>query len=168
MPMSVVRKVVIASFVGNFAEWFDYAVYGYLASIIAVVLFPESDGTAGLMMAYGVFAISFIVRPLGGLFWGRYGDKAGRRGALAWSILIMTGATFLIAFLPTYEMVGLLSPSFSSSSVSSRASRPPVSTPAPPSSSRSTRLRVSAVCTRASCPPPPPPASSPAPSSLPS
>lgn len=110
MPMSVVRKVVIASFVGNFAEWFDYAVYGYLASIIAVVLFPESDGTAGLMMAYGVFAISFIVRPLGGLFWGRYGDKAGRRGALAWSILIMTGATFLIAFLPTYEMVGLLSP----------------------------------------------------------
>lgn len=110
IPASVIRKVMVASFVGNFVEWYDYAVYGYLASIIAVVFFPESNPTAGLLMAYGVFAISFIIRPLGGLFWGSYGDRVGRRGALAWSILIMSGATFVIAFLPTYKMVGMLSP----------------------------------------------------------
>jgi MHS family proline/betaine transporter-like MFS transporter len=104
------RRVVAASFVGNFVEWFDYAVYGYLAATISTVFFPESDRTTGLMLTFAVFAISFLVRPVGGLVWGHIGDKVGRRTALSYSILIMSAATFAIALLPGYATVGILSP----------------------------------------------------------
>lgn len=104
------RRVVAASFIGNFVEWFDYAVYGYLAATISTVFFPDADPTTGLLLTFGVFALSFVVRPLGGFFWGHLGDKVGRREALSWSILVMSIATFAIALLPTYAMVGILSP----------------------------------------------------------
>ena len=104
------RRATVASFIGNFVEWFDYAAYGYLAAVIAVVFFPETDKTTGLLAAFAVFAISFVIRPIGGIVWGHWGDKFGRRTALSLSILIMSGATFLIAFLPTYQQVGVLSP----------------------------------------------------------
>jgi MFS transporter, MHS family, proline/betaine transporter len=104
------RRVVAASFIGNFVEWFDYAVYGYLAATIATVFFPASDRTTGLLLTFAVFAISFFVRPLGGLVWGSLGDRVGRRTALSYSILVMSAATFCIALLPTYAAVGLLSP----------------------------------------------------------
>ena len=64
------RKVVAASFIGNFVEWFDYAAYGYLAVTISAVFFPSEDRQLALMMTFGVFAISFLVRPLGGFIWG--------------------------------------------------------------------------------------------------
>ncbi len=112
--MSVERKALrrasVASFIGNFVEWFDYAAYGYLAAVIAVVFFPQTDKTSGLLAAFAVFAISFIVRPIGGIVWGHIGDRHGRRNALAWSILIMSAATFGIAFLPTYAQVGMWAP----------------------------------------------------------
>ena len=104
------RRVIAASFVGNFVEWFDYAVYGYLAATIATVFFPDSDRTTGLLLTFAVFAISFFVRPLGGLVWGSLGDRVGRRTALSYSILVMSAATFCIALLPSYAAVGLLSP----------------------------------------------------------
>ncbi|WP_199506063.1 MFS transporter [Geodermatophilus sp. TF02-6] len=104
------RRVVAASFIGNFVEWFDYAVYGYLAAVISTVFFPAADRTTGLLLTFAVFAISFFVRPVGGLVWGHIGDKVGRRSALSYSILIMSVATFAIAFLPTYAAVGILSP----------------------------------------------------------
>jgi MHS family proline/betaine transporter-like MFS transporter len=104
------RRVIAASFVGNFVEWFDYAVYGYLAATIATVFFPDSDRTTGLLLTFAVFAISFFVRPLGGLVWGSLGDRLGRRTALSYSILVMSAATFCIALLPSYAAVGLLSP----------------------------------------------------------
>lgn len=107
---ALVRKAAVASFIGNFVEWFDYASYGYLATIIAVVFFPNEDPKAALLMTFAIFAISFIIRPLGGIIWGNIGDKYGRRTALSLSILIMSGATFLIALLPTYEHVGILAP----------------------------------------------------------
>lgn len=106
----LVRKAAIASFIGNFVEWFDYASYGYLATIIAAVFFPPEDPQAGLLMTFAVFAISFIIRPIGGIIWGNIGDKHGRRTALSLSILIMSGATFLIALLPTYGQVGFVAP----------------------------------------------------------
>ncbi|MFP3589934.1 MFS transporter, partial [Paraburkholderia sp. SIMBA_055] len=68
------------------------------------------DGSTGLLAAYGVFAISFIVRPIGGIVWGHFGDKIGRRTSLSLSILIMSCSTFLIALLPTYAQVGMLAP----------------------------------------------------------
>src|SRR6185312_397933 len=64
------NKVVAASFIGNFVEWFDYAVYGYLAVTITAVFFPESDKQTGLLLTFGLFAVSFFVRPLGGFIWG--------------------------------------------------------------------------------------------------
>src|SRR6478609_3622449 len=106
----LLKRAAMASFIGNFVEWFDYASYGYLATIIAVVFFPQSDAATGLLAAYAVFAISFIVRPLGGIVWGHFGDKIGRRTALSLSILIMSCSTFLIAFLPTYAQVGIVAP----------------------------------------------------------
>ncbi|MBT8769272.1 MFS transporter [Metapseudomonas boanensis] len=107
---STLRRAATASFMGNFVEWFDYAAYGYLAAVIAVVFFPATDKTTGLLAAFAVFAISFIVRPIGGIVWGHIGDRYGRRNALSLSILIMSGATFCIALLPTYAQVGMWAP----------------------------------------------------------
>ncbi|WP_210417144.1 MFS transporter [Citricoccus sp. SGAir0253] len=104
------RRVVAASFIGNFVEWFDYAVYGYLAVTITAVFFPDSDPQTGLMLTFGLFAISFLVRPLGGFFWGHLGDRVGRRTALSWSILLMSLATFCIALIPSYAAIGLWAP----------------------------------------------------------
>ncbi|MCY1398627.1 Proline/betaine transporter [compost metagenome] len=104
------RKAARASFMGNFVEWFDYAAYGYLATVIAATFFPQTDKTTGLLATFAVFALSFIVRPLGGLVWGHFGDKYGRRNALSWSILIMSVSTFCIGILPGYGHIGLWAP----------------------------------------------------------
>ncbi|MDQ7263173.1 MFS transporter [Paracoccus sp. PS-1] len=106
----VVKKVLGASFVGNFVEWFDYASYGYFATVIAHAFFPEIAPTSALLATFAVFAISFIIRPLGGIIWGAIGDRVGRRTALSWSILIMSGATTVIALLPSYHQIGMLAP----------------------------------------------------------
>ncbi|WP_298254171.1 MFS transporter [uncultured Arthrobacter sp.] len=104
------RRVVAASFIGNFVEWFDYAVYGYLAVTIAAVFFPDSDPQTGLLLTFALFAISFLVRPIGGFVWGHIGDRVGRRTALSLSILIMSGATFCIALIPSYAIIGIWAP----------------------------------------------------------
>lgn len=106
----VISKVAAAGFIGNFVEWFDYASYAYLATIIAAVFFPDVSPTAGLMATFGVFALSFIVRPIGGVFWGHYGDKIGRKHALSLSIIIMSLATFAIALLPDFNQIGVWAP----------------------------------------------------------
>lgn len=107
---STLRRAATASFIGNFVEWFDYASYGYLATVIAVVFFPESDPQTALMATFALFAISFVIRPIGGIVWGHLGDRFGRRTALSMSILIMSGATFLIAFVPGYAAIGVGAP----------------------------------------------------------
>ena len=104
------RRVVTASFIGNFVEWFDYAVYGYLAGIISTVFFPESDRQTALLATFGVFAISFFVRPIGGFIWGHIGDRIGRKQALSLSILLMSVATFCIALIPGYATIGVMAP----------------------------------------------------------
>ncbi|MBO1266733.1 MFS transporter [Arthrobacter cavernae] len=104
------RRVITASFIGNFVEWFDYAVYGYLAGIISSVFFPEADRQTALLATFGVFAISFFVRPLGGFIWGHIGDRLGRKQALSLSIVIMSVATFCIALIPGYNTIGVWAP----------------------------------------------------------
>lgn len=104
------RRVIAASFIGNFVEWFDYAVYGYLAATIAVVFFPEADPQTALLSTFALFAISFLVRPMGGFIWGHIGDRVGRRTALSLSILIMSLSTFCIALIPGYAAIGLWAP----------------------------------------------------------
>ena len=101
------RRAAKASFIGNFIEWFDYASYGYLATVIGLVFFPEADKSVRLMSTFAVFAMSFILRPIGAIIWGAWGDRWGRRWALSWSILIMSGSTFLIGLLPTYSVIGV-------------------------------------------------------------
>lgn len=104
------NRVVGASFVGNFVEWFDYGAYSFFAVAIGSAFFPGGDKTAQLLGTYGILALSFLIRPLGGFFWGRMGDKYGRKQVLGLSILIMSGATFLMGLLPTYATIGALAP----------------------------------------------------------
>ncbi len=107
---AMLKKVVFSSFLGNFIEWFDYASYSYFAVTIGLVFFPEGDPLVTTMSAFAVFALSFLVRPIGALFWGNMGDKKGRKWTLSISILVMTTATFLIGCLPGYSMIGLGAP----------------------------------------------------------
>ena len=104
------RRVITASFIGNFVEWFDYAVYGYLAGVISTVFFPATDRQTALLATFGVFAISFFVRPLGGFIWGHIGDRLGRKQALSLSIVLMSVATFCIALIPGYASIGIFAP----------------------------------------------------------
>lgn len=106
----MVRKVAVSSFLGNFIEWFDYASYSYFATTIALVFFPTDNHTVAMLQTFGVFALSFILRPIGALFWGSYGDKKGRKAALAHSIMFMSGASFLIGCLPSYSVIGVGAP----------------------------------------------------------
>lgn len=104
------KKAVVAAMIGNFAEWFDYGIYGYLAPTIATVFFPSQDRTAALLSTYAVFALTFFIRPVGGLVLGRMADRVGRQRVLALTILVMAGATALIGILPSYASVGVLAP----------------------------------------------------------
>ncbi|MDQ0316549.1 MFS transporter [Amorphus orientalis] len=103
------RKTV-AGAIGNTLEWYDYAIYGYFATIIAKQFFPSGDPTAALIATFGVFAAGFLMRPFGGLVIGHIADKLGRKLALTLSVAMMAIPTTLIAFLPTYEQIGLAAP----------------------------------------------------------
>lgn len=105
-----IKKAAFASFLGNFIEWFDYASYSYLATVIAVVFFPQEDPRLALLQTFGVFALSFVLRPIGAIVWGNWGDKRGRKWALSTSILLMAGSTFLIGLLPGYAQIGVAAP----------------------------------------------------------
>ncbi|WP_299815292.1 MFS transporter [uncultured Roseibium sp.] len=103
------RKIV-AGTVGNTLEWYDFAVYGYLAPILAQQFFPNSNPTVSLISTFGVFAAGFLMRPIGSLLLGHIADKAGRSRALLLSVALMAIPTTLIAFLPTYETIGIGAP----------------------------------------------------------
>lgn len=106
----VLRKVAIASGLGNFIEWFDYGSYSYFAVILSQIFFPAGDRSVQLLQTYAVFALSFLLRPIGAVVWGHLGDRLGRRWALSASILIMTAATFAIGLLPLYAAIGAFAP----------------------------------------------------------
>lgn len=108
-PVSM-RTVVAASSAGTAFEWYDFFVFGTLASIVGKNFFSELGETAGVLAALGLFGAGFFFRPLGALIFGRIGDKAGRKGAFLITVLMMGVATFAIGLLPTYEQVGPLAP----------------------------------------------------------
>ena len=103
-------RIVAAGIVGNILEWYDFAVYGYFASVIGHLFFPSADPSISLIAAFGAFAAGFLVRPLGGLVFGRIGDLMGRKTALTLSVLAMAVPTVLIGLLPTYELIGIAAP----------------------------------------------------------
>lgn len=104
------RQILSGSAFGNMIEWFDYASYGYLATIIASVFFAPGDKTAALLSTFAIFALSFLVRPIGGLVWGHYGDRLGRKKILVLTMCFMSFSTFLIGLIPSYERIGILAP----------------------------------------------------------
>lgn len=103
------KKLVLTSGVANTFEWYDYALFAHLAPIIGQKFFPDTDPSAVLLQVFLVFAVGYLMRPLGGIFFGIIGDKFGRRTALSASIMCMAIPTAAIGFLPTYETIGLTS-----------------------------------------------------------
>ncbi|WP_336968814.1 MFS transporter [Sphingobium aromaticiconvertens] len=106
---ATLRRAIGASAMGNATEWFDYGIYAYGVTYISAALFPGETDDA-ILFALATFAISFLVRPLGGLFWGPLGDRMGRKSVLALTILMMSGATVCVGLIPAYATIGFWSP----------------------------------------------------------
>lgn len=110
-PPAGTARVVAASFVGTAIEWYDFFLYGTAAALVFNRLFfPTVDPRAGTMAAFATYAVGFFARPLGGVVFGHFGDRVGRKSALVATLVIVGLSTFLIGTLPTYESVGALAP----------------------------------------------------------
>jgi MHS family proline/betaine transporter-like MFS transporter len=104
------RKVIAAGAIGNVLEWYDFAIYGYFATSIGRTFFPQEDAVAQLLSAFGIFAVGYLMRPLGGALVGHIGDRHGRRAALTFSVAAMAIPTFLVGVLPGYAAIGVAAP----------------------------------------------------------
>ena len=105
-----ISGLIAAVSIGNALEWYDIAIYGYFAVYVSKAFFPNNDPTTSLLLTYGTFGLSFLVRPIGGVVLGAYADRHGRKASLMVSIVMMTVGTSVIAFMPAYETVGILAP----------------------------------------------------------
>jgi MHS family proline/betaine transporter-like MFS transporter len=103
-------RAILAASLGNLLEWYDFAVYALFAVYIGANFFPHENPGAGLLNAFLVFGLGFVIRPLGAVLIGIYGDRAGRKAALTATILIMAGGTLIIAVAPTYAAIGIGAP----------------------------------------------------------
>ena len=109
-PQSI-RRVVVASFIGTAIEWYDFFLYGTAAALVFNRLFfPNFDPVAGTMAAFATYAVGFFARPLGGVVFGHFGDRIGRKSMLVTTLMMMGLATFCVGLLPTYEQAGMLAP----------------------------------------------------------
>ena len=109
-PDSNIPKVIAASAVGTMIEWYDFYIFGSLATVISPLFYPRGNDTLALIAYLSTFAVGFVVRPFGALFFGRIGDLVGRKYAFLVTLLIMGGATALIGVLPTYATIGIAAP----------------------------------------------------------
>jgi MHS family proline/betaine transporter-like MFS transporter len=107
---ATIRRAVRGAAIGNTVEWFDFAIYGFLATYIAAKFFPSGDETAALLNTFAVFAAAFFMRPLGGFFFGPLGDRIGRQRVLALVILLMSASTCAIGLVPSYDSIGVVAP----------------------------------------------------------
>jgi metabolite-proton symporter len=108
---STPRKVIVASLIGTSLEWYDFFLYGTAAALVFNQLFfPGFDPAVGTLLAFATAAVGFVARPLGGVVFGHFGDRNGRKTVLVVTLLIMGGATFLIGLLPTYATIGIWAP----------------------------------------------------------
>src|SRR5690349_20306485 len=102
------RRAIIASTVGTTIEWYDFFLYSIVTGLVfAKLYFPSSDPLTGTLEAFGVYAVGFAARPVGAAIFGHWGDRLGRKSALIATLLLMGVATFLVAFVPTYESIGV-------------------------------------------------------------
>lgn len=110
-PPTSVAKVVAASFIGTAIEWYDFFLYGTAAALVFNKLFfPTFDPVAGTMAAFGTYAVGFLARPVGGVLFGHFGDRYGRKTALVTTLMIVGLTTFAIGLLPTYAAIGIWAP----------------------------------------------------------
>ena len=109
-PENLSVESLSAGMIGNVLEWYDFGLYGYLAPVIGSLFFPSENQVASLIGAYGGFAIGFAVRPIGGAVLGHLGDRIGRQTVLITSVVLMGVATTAVAFLPTYNEIGIWAP----------------------------------------------------------
>jgi len=107
---SRLKKAITAASLGNAMEWFDFGVYGFVAATLAQVFFPDVSPGVQLIATLGTFSVPFLIRPLGGLFFGMLGDKYGRQKILAITIIIMSLSTFAIGLIPSYASIGIWAP----------------------------------------------------------
>lgn len=108
---SSVRRVIVASLIGTSLEWYDFFIYGIAAALVFNKLFfPSFDPLVGTLLAFATFAVGFVARPIGGVVFGHYGDKIGRKNVLVVTLLLMGIATFAIGLLPTYGQIGVGAP----------------------------------------------------------
>ena len=110
MKPTSIRSVILASSVGTLIEWYDFYIFGSLATVIANQFFPKTDSTAALLSTLATFAAGFIVRPFGALVFGRLGDLIGRKYTFLLTLIIMGGSTFAIGLIPSYEKIGMAAP----------------------------------------------------------
>lgn len=110
MSNSTSHKAIAVGAIGNILEWYDFAIYGFFATSIGRAFFPKEDPIAQVLLAFGIFAIGFLMRPLGGIVIGHIGDRISRQAALTVSIVAMAIPTFLVGALPGYETLGLAAP----------------------------------------------------------
>ena len=103
-------KNMLGGIIGNALEWYDFAVFGFLAPMIGENFFPSDDPLDSLLGAFSVFAAAFIARPVGGVLLGYIGDQYGRKKALQLSVMMMAVPTFLVGILPTHAEIGILAP----------------------------------------------------------
>jgi MFS family permease len=102
------RRAVIASTVGTTIEWYDFFIYSTVTGLVFPKLyFPTSDPLVGTLQAFAIYAVGFVARPVGAAIFGHYGDRIGRKAALIATLLLMGIATFLVAFVPTYDQIGI-------------------------------------------------------------
>jgi MHS family proline/betaine transporter-like MFS transporter len=104
------RRVVVSSTIGNALEWFDFTVFGLFAGVLSKLFFPADNPNSSLLLTFATFGIAFAARPLGGLVFGLYADRHGRKKALVVMISLMAVGTGLLGFLPTYGMIGIAAP----------------------------------------------------------
>ena len=106
-----VNRVVLSSLIGATIEWYDFFLYGVMAGIVLNKLyFPADDPTTSLMLTYATFALGFLTRPIGGIVFGHFGDKVGRKSMLVLTLMIMGVSTVAIGLIPTYEQIGVWAP----------------------------------------------------------
>src|SRR6267378_895505 len=103
-------SVIAASSVGTLIEWYDFYIFGSLATILAQQFFPKGNPTVAFLSTLATFAVGFVVRPFGALVFGRLGDIVGRKYTFLVTLILMGGSTFLIGLVPGYETIGLFAP----------------------------------------------------------
>src|SRR5580658_7035885 len=110
IPSASIPRVILGSALGTMIEWYDFFIFGSLTSVLSLKFYPPGNNTFALIAYLATFAVGFVVRPFGALFFGRIGDLVGRKYAFLVTLTIMGGATFSIGLMPTFATAGWFSP----------------------------------------------------------